>query len=183
MPFSPRLRRQSSKLSARVSLQGSVAELHPSGDTFESALNKLKDLQTEFLQMAAGSQKANNGVYKLVSVVQNDNCKFVLHKDDLVGLPPQLREFLSCYALAYYIVIMLIYIYNSYPFRSYLFSAADLVNDINGHCRDALNSGFAILFDGLSKLQDIEAGGEFASEAIGTELRKQMKSELVSSLD
>lgn len=56
-------------------------------------LKKLKDLQTEFLKMAAGLQKSNNGVYKLVSVVQNDNCKFVLHKDDLVGLPPRLREF------------------------------------------------------------------------------------------
>lgn len=151
--------------------------------------------------MAAGSQQSNNGVYKLVSVVQNDNCRFVLHKDDLVGLPPRLRElslaescsarFLSCYALAHYIVIMLIYIYHSYPFRSYskfyyLFSAADLVNDLNGHCREALNSGFAILFDGLAKLQlagneDVAVGNEAASEAIRTELRKQMKSELVST--
>lgn len=58
------------------------------------------------------------------------------------------------------------------------------MNDLNGLCQEVMDSGYAILLDGLSKLQlaGDDASGEAASEAIRTELRKQMKSEVVSSL-
>lgn len=104
------MKRQNSKLSDQLSLgvrstHASETELRSVQDTFDSMLSKLKDLQTQFMQKAAGLPKSKNAVYKLISLVQNDNCKFVLHNDDSFELPKSLRKYLRihiCEQLLFY---------------------------------------------------------------------------------
>lgn len=54
----------------------------------------LEDMQSEFMRKAADFRGKGHGyTYKLVAIVHNDNCKVLVHRDDLLAMPRNLREF------------------------------------------------------------------------------------------
>ncbi|KMY93152.1 coiled-coil domain-containing protein 186 isoform X2 [Drosophila simulans] len=56
---------------------------------FETQKKKLENLQSEFMHKIRlmGSDLRNQGVFKFVGMTVNDECKLVVHQDDLLRLP------------------------------------------------------------------------------------------------
>ncbi|XP_032571875.1 coiled-coil domain-containing protein 186 isoform X2 [Drosophila sechellia] len=56
---------------------------------FETQKKKLENLQSEFMHKirSMGSDLRNQGVFKFVGMTVNDECKLVVHQDDLLRLP------------------------------------------------------------------------------------------------
>lgn len=56
---------------------------------------KLENLQSEFMHKIRlmGSELRNQGVFKFVGLTVNDECKLVVHHDDLLRLPKSIRKF------------------------------------------------------------------------------------------
>jgi len=62
---------------------------------FEAQRKKLEYMQSDFMHKlrTLGSQFPGNTAYKFVALVINDECKVVVHGDDLLRLPKNLRKF------------------------------------------------------------------------------------------
>ncbi|EDW05081.1 GH19671, partial [Drosophila grimshawi] len=56
--------------------------------TLEALQKQLEDVQSQFLQRTSSCrQQGQECTYKLVTIVHADNCKLLLHPDDLLELP------------------------------------------------------------------------------------------------
>lgn len=65
----------------------------PCPQALEMLQRGLEDMQSEFMRKAADFRGKRHGYsYKLVAIVHNDNCKVLVHRDDLLAMPKNLRE-------------------------------------------------------------------------------------------
>lgn len=94
-PLSRTRKKELSLTSMSLHSPQEAIELTPCPQPLEALQKQLEDMQSEFMQKAASFREKGYGyAYKLVTIVHNDNCKVLVHNDDLLALPKNLRE--SC---------------------------------------------------------------------------------------
>ncbi|XP_064538020.1 myosin-11 isoform X2 [Drosophila montana] len=88
----PRTRKKEPSLtSMSLHSQQEAIEPTPCPQPLEALQKQLEDMQSEFMQKAASFREKGYGyAYKLVTIVHNDNCKVLVHNDDLLALPKNL---------------------------------------------------------------------------------------------
>ncbi|XP_017961719.1 putative leucine-rich repeat-containing protein DDB_G0290503 [Drosophila navojoa] len=81
----------SSQTSICVRMQEDGVEPLPCPQALETLQRGLEDMQSEFMRKAADFRGKGHGyTYKLVAIVHNDNCKVLVHRDDLLAMPKNL---------------------------------------------------------------------------------------------
>ncbi|XP_017868516.1 PREDICTED: putative mediator of RNA polymerase II transcription subunit 26 isoform X2 [Drosophila arizonae] len=81
----------SSQTSICVRMQEDGVEPLPCPQALEMLQRGLEDMQSEFMRKAADFRGKRHGYsYKLVAIVHNDNCKVLVHRDDLLAMPKNL---------------------------------------------------------------------------------------------